>query len=252
MKRPNKVFCLFEQSGTFKNAFKRMGIDAEDYDIKNEYGETDHQIDLFEEIEMAAKPISINGKTTHDATIFDSITPEDLIMAFFPCIYFAENNQMQFCGVGFNQKNLNQLEKLALIIQRNGERARFYEKLLQLFYIAEERHLRLIVENPYSVNHYLHLNFPYKPALIDRDRYLRGDKFTKPTQYFFVNCEPTILQTIAPPRCRRKTINSLTGNHTGDGCCNKERSEITPEYATNFINDCILGVKTNKTDLTLF
>lgn len=117
-----------------------MGIDAEDYDIKNEYGETDHQIDLFEEIERGAvKPISINGKTTHDATIFDSITSEDLIMAFFPCIYFAENNQMQFCGVGFNQKNLNQLEKLALIIQRNGERARFYEKLLQLFYIAEER-----------------------------------------------------------------------------------------------------------------
>lgn len=97
-----------------------MGIDAEDYDIKNEYGETDHQIDLFEEIERAVKPISINGKTTHDATIFDSITPEDLIMAFFPCIYFAENNQMQFCGVGFNQKNLTQLEKLALIIQRNG------------------------------------------------------------------------------------------------------------------------------------
>lgn len=183
-----------------------MGIDAEDYDIKNEYGETDHQIDLFEEIGRAVKPISINGKTTHDATIFDSITPEDLIMAFFPCIYFAENNQMQFCGVGFNQKNLNQLEKLALIIQRNGERARFYEKLLQLFYIAEERHLRLIVENPYSVNHYLHLNFPYKPALIDRDRYLRGDKFTKPTQYFFVNCEPTILQTIAPPDADAKLL----------------------------------------------
>lgn len=38
----NKVHCLFEQSGTFKNEFKKLGIDAEDYDIQNEFGETDH------------------------------------------------------------------------------------------------------------------------------------------------------------------------------------------------------------------
>ena len=43
--------CLFEQSGTFKNAFKKYGIKAYDYDIQNEFGETDHVIDLFKEIE---------------------------------------------------------------------------------------------------------------------------------------------------------------------------------------------------------
>jgi hypothetical protein len=37
----NKAFCLFEQSGTFKNAFKQLGINAEDYDILNDFGETD-------------------------------------------------------------------------------------------------------------------------------------------------------------------------------------------------------------------
>lgn len=42
--------CLFEQSGTFKNEFKKLGIEAYDYDILNDYGETDYQIDLFEEI----------------------------------------------------------------------------------------------------------------------------------------------------------------------------------------------------------
>lgn len=47
----NKVHCLFEQSGTFKNEFKRLGIDAEDYDILNDFEETDHVIDLFAEIE---------------------------------------------------------------------------------------------------------------------------------------------------------------------------------------------------------
>ena len=42
--------CLFEQSGTFKNEFKKLGIEAYDYDILNEYGQTDYQIDLFAEI----------------------------------------------------------------------------------------------------------------------------------------------------------------------------------------------------------
>lgn len=45
-----KVHCLFEQSGTFKNEFKKLGIPAEDYDILNDFGETDHIIDLFKEI----------------------------------------------------------------------------------------------------------------------------------------------------------------------------------------------------------
>ena len=42
--------CLFEQSGTFKNEFKKLGIEAYDYDILNEYGQTDYQMDLFAEI----------------------------------------------------------------------------------------------------------------------------------------------------------------------------------------------------------
>ena len=48
-----KAHCLFEQSGTFKNEFKKLGIEAYDYDILNDYGQTDYQIDLFEEIRSA-------------------------------------------------------------------------------------------------------------------------------------------------------------------------------------------------------
>jgi hypothetical protein len=47
--------CLFEQSGTFKNQFKKLGIDAYDYDILNNFGETDYQIDLFGQIEGGIK-----------------------------------------------------------------------------------------------------------------------------------------------------------------------------------------------------
>lgn len=45
-----KAHCLFEQSGTFKNEFKKLGIEAYDYDILNDYGQTDFQCDLFAEI----------------------------------------------------------------------------------------------------------------------------------------------------------------------------------------------------------
>lgn len=50
-----KIHCLFEQSGTFKNEFKKFGFDAYDYDIENQFNETDFQIDLFQEILNASE-----------------------------------------------------------------------------------------------------------------------------------------------------------------------------------------------------
>lgn len=35
MEIKGKVHCFFEQSGTFKNEFIKLGIPAEDYDIQN-------------------------------------------------------------------------------------------------------------------------------------------------------------------------------------------------------------------------
>lgn len=42
---------FFEHSGTFENEFIKLGIRAEDYDIQNNFGETNHTKDLFNEIE---------------------------------------------------------------------------------------------------------------------------------------------------------------------------------------------------------
>ena len=50
-----KVFCLFEQSGTFKNEFRKLGYEADDYDIRNDFGQIDHIIDLYEEIRGGSK-----------------------------------------------------------------------------------------------------------------------------------------------------------------------------------------------------
>lgn len=51
--------CLFEQSGTFKNEFKKLGYEAYDYDILNDYGQTDYQVDLYKEIRggMKKRPV---------------------------------------------------------------------------------------------------------------------------------------------------------------------------------------------------
>lgn len=53
MEIKGKVHCFFEQSGTFKNEFIKLGIPSEDYDIQNNFGQTDNVIDLFAEIERA-------------------------------------------------------------------------------------------------------------------------------------------------------------------------------------------------------
>ena len=42
MEIKDKVWCLFEQSGAFKNKFKELGYDAVDVDIQNNFNETDY------------------------------------------------------------------------------------------------------------------------------------------------------------------------------------------------------------------
>lgn len=47
MQIKGKVHCMFEQSGTFKREFMKMGIPAVDYDCQNNFDETDNVCDLF-------------------------------------------------------------------------------------------------------------------------------------------------------------------------------------------------------------
>lgn len=240
MKIKGKVHCFFEQSGTFKQEFIKLGIPAEDYDIQNNFGQTDHTDDLFQAIEDA-----YDGKPS----LFDRITPDDLIMAFFPCIYFCQQNTTFFDGTNWNWKDKDARFKSDNILLRSRERQKFYEIALMMFTVCDTRGLRLIVENPFDTKHFLHNNFPYKPTMIDSNRKLRGDYFKKPTQYWFVNCEPTSGKSYQEPK-EKKNINTLSG-HTGS-LCDEDRSLISPDYARNFICDFILGKEQQHTLLTLF
>ena len=79
MEITGKVHCFFEQSGTFKNEFVKLGIPAEDYDIQNNFGETDHVVDLFKAIEDAYE-----GRPS----LFDNVGGGRLNIGFFPLHIF--------------------------------------------------------------------------------------------------------------------------------------------------------------------
>lgn len=243
MEIKGKVHCFFEQSGTFKREFIKLGIPAEDYDIQNNFGETDHTDDLFKAIEDAYddKP-----------SLFDGITPDDLIMAFFPCIFFCQASQSAFQYTHNNYQKMNLREKTEKILERTKNREYFYTLLIKLFCIVQERNLRMIVENPYSGQHYLVLaqNFVMKPTMIDHNRQLRGDYFKKPTSYWFVNCEPTTGHSYTRPKETKTVFTAKGASHAG--LCSEERSLISPDYARNFICDFILGKQQKHSQLSLF
>lgn len=242
MQIKGKVHCFFEQSGTFKNEFIKLGIPAEDYDIQNNFGETDHIIDLFAEIEKA-----YGG----GISAFDDITEDDLIIAFFPCIHFNDAKTLIFKGLHIGQKN----KPLKTIMKKNidysQKRQYFYEILMKLVFITEEKNLRLIIENPYNSSGmtFLENNF-INPTIIDKNRMLRGDYFIKPTAYWFINCDATNGFTYQNDKEQKIIMKTRGANKAG--LCSEERSMISPDYARNFICDFILGKTQEIGQLKLF
>ena len=241
-----KVYCFFEQSGVFKNEFLKLGINAEDYDIQDNFGQTDNIVDLFLEIESAY------DKTKR--TVFDSITIDDLILAFFPCVYFCAPSQMNFTWGCINYKNMSIKQKTDAILQRDKKRSKFYALAIKMLAVAKERGLRLIMENPWSENTYLKGNFVTPPSIIDTNRMMRGDFRVKPTAYWFINCEPTQKNTIQFDKLSQKKLHQKSKSSGTAGICSEDRSLISSDYARNFICDNILGINQNitGTQLTLF
>ena len=238
-----RAFCLFEQSGVFKNEFIKLGIPAEDFDIQNNFGQTDHQIDLFAEIEKAF----VGG----GITIFDSMSCEDIVFAFFPCIYFEAMQMMEYTFEHLNQRGLTTQQKFERVVERIQNREKFLILLYKLVGIAQVRGLRLIIENPATQPHYLLLTQVFlRPTIIDKDRTRRGDYFKKPTAYWFINCSPEQGETLQDPEFRKTILGSKAGAKAG--ICSEERSMMSPDYARNFICDLILGRKQEIGQLQLF
>lgn len=241
-----KVHCFFEQSGVFKNEFIKLGIPAEDYDIQNNFGETDHVEDLFKAIEDA-----YDGKPS----LFDKIRggqDGDLIMAFFPCIYFCESSQCAFRIWHFNYRKKEDWEKIALILEREKNRTYFYSLLIKLVGVCLKRDIQIVIENPWSGIGYLHNNFLKDPDIIDTDRTRRGDFFKKPTAFWFFNRTPQKGYTEQQTSMDKIKSIRKSKSATASGLCSEERSMISPDYARNFICDFILGREQPDINPTLF
>lgn len=244
MEIKGKVHCFFEQSGTFKNEFIKLGIPAEDYDIIDHFGETDHIIDLFAEIDKA-----YDG----EASVFDSFTEDDLTIAFFPCINFCDAKTMMFKGVSIFQKNWPLGKVMDENIKFAKVREEYYITLMKMVSVFAHRGLRLIIENPWndSGETYLQRNF-IKPTIIDMNRTIRGDWFVKPTAYWFINCTNTTGLTVQQDKKVKIVYKQRDKENLGTGHCSEERSMISTDYARNFICDFIIGKEQQNSQLSIF
>ena len=276
MEIKGKVHCFFEQSGTFKNEFIKLGIPAEDYDIQDNFGETDHVIDLFHEIETAYE----GGES-----VFDKMGTDDLIMAFFPCIRFCSvMEQIQhedfYDASQKKSKDFGTPEyykrKWGTLRKYSQERFQLYDLALKMYAVCQIKNIRMIMENPLHPTNFTNLFWFARTSLIDNDRTRRGDYFRKPTAYWFLGCSPTYgISFQQTPKNKIKTITAGSGalrtkrekKKTMDreeldakyldhkqqtGLCDEDRSMISPDYARNFICDFIIGKQQRYTERSLF
>lgn len=232
------VHCLFEQSGTFKNEFKKLGYEAYDYDIQNEFGETDYVLDLFSEIEKA-----YDGAES----VFDRISEDDLIMAFFPCIRFENQIMLAFRGQSHGMEKWDYRRKMENDMRLMEELKTMYDLVNKLFIICMDKCLRLVMENPFSEEHFLRRYWCYPPSIVDKDRRINGDYFKKPTQYWFLNVEPKSNLVFEPleyidfdSRDRIRNMSKLDAEKCGAKTIKQARSMIHPQYANRFIRQYLM------------
>lgn len=225
-----KAHCLFEQSGTFKNEFKKLGYEAYDYDILNDYGQTDFQIDLFAEIEKG-----YDGQPS----IFDDFKPDDIILAFFPCTRFEAKIPLGFRGEMFQCKNWTDIQKLEYSMGLHKELHRNYMLISKMAAIILKNGLKMVIENPYTQPHYLTTYWCLKPKLIDKNRRNDGDYMEKPTQYWFLGCEPKQNLIFEPLDWVEKRTEERMKPKDGKSR-QVMRSVIHPQYANRFIRKYLI------------
>lgn len=228
--------CLFEQSGHFKNEFRKLGYEAYDYDILNDFGETDFQCDLFENIEKAYEG---------GVSIFDSFGKDDVCIAFFPCTRFEVQILLWFRGDALQQKNWSLEKKLEYDMNLHTELHHLYMLISKMVIVLQRKGIPVIIENPYSTQHHLINYWCIKPKIVDANRHAKGDFMKKPTSYWFIGIEPKNNLILEPVKMNKKhTHNSLFG--TKD--MTVQRSMISTDYVNRFIREYIIGEEKKEED----
>ena len=174
-----------------------------------------------------------------------------MILAFFPCIRFEVQAVMLFKGTQYQIINKTLKEKLELDLKYHKELSELYELVTKLVIVCIDRNIKLVVENPANEQHYLTRYWALSPSIIDGNRYLKGDYCKKPTQYFFINCEPKNNLIFEPYSIYEKPKAIHKMNWGDSNKRNAERSMISPEYANRFIRENIIDGETKKQEQQL-
>lgn len=109
----------------------------------------------------------------------------------------------------------------------------YYELITKLVLICLDRNLKLVIENPYSTQHYLIKYQCIKPSLIINDRREMGDYYKKPTMFYFVNCEPKNNFLFEARIINEKKVVDKVNNQV-------ERSMISKDFANRFIREYLI------------
>lgn len=161
-------------------------------------------------------------------------------MAFFPCTRFECQIRMAFLGIQFQMKNWSEEKKLDYAMKLHGELHELYTLISQLAVICLRKNIPVVIENPYSQPHYLTDMWCLKPKIIDNDRTQNGDYYKKPTQYWFLNFEPTYNIIFEPIEYIEQRNIEKVKKADGNKSVKAMRSEIHPQYASRFIRQYIL------------
>lgn len=154
-----------------------------------------------------------------------------------------------FRGQASQQKKWTLEQKMEHDIKLLDEVNIMYKYVNYMFITCIRKGLRLVMENPFSEEHFLRRYWCYSPAIIDRDRRENGDYYAKPTQYWFLNCKPknNLLWEALPYNAiesrgkdawkeRRKSDYEITGAKD----IKTARSMIHPDYANRFIRQYLI------------
>lgn len=135
------------------------------------------------------------------------------------------------------QKNWSEADKLEYCMKLHDELHRNYMLISKMVIVLQKKGIPIIIENPYSTQHYLTNYWCIKPKVIDKDRHASGDYMKKPTQYWFIGIEPKdnlIMEQVKYKK--RLSVSNLFG--TKDYVV--QRSMISKDYVNRFIREFII------------
>ena len=191
----------------------------------------------------------LRGGYNGEPSIFDGIDTDDLVLSFFPCVRFENQIMLGFRGQMKQQKTWTYKQKMEYDMKLLSELKHNYDLVNKMFIICMDKNLRLVMENPYSQEHFLRRYWCYPPSIIDKDRRESGDYFAKPTQYWFLNCEPKdnlIFEPITYNHLGTKDTIRLMSKEdwekTGAPTNKVARSMIHPDYANRFIRQHLIDI----------